>query len=100
MAPSPLALSVANNSEGLPPLLGIEYRPPVDANTMTSFLVHVAPHAGSDDIVCGSPPSAETFCNPLADMKPIHRPLGEKNGSVAPSVPARTRGTISSSARA
>ena len=38
----------------------------------------------------GCPPVTETFFMRASAKKPIHCPSGEKNGSLAPSVPART----------
>lgn len=40
-------------------------------------------------IVIGEPPRSRTFRSLPVEKKPIHSPSGEKNGPLAPSVPAR-----------
>src|SRR5262245_6322599 len=60
-----------------------------DANTIEWSADHVAPKAlGTSVSVVTAPPLSGTFFRRPLEKNPSHCPSGEKNGIVAPSVPA------------
>ena len=62
--------------------------------------VQVAPApARAAQMMIGTPPSTRTFCRLPREKNPIHSASGEKNGSLASSVPAIATGSSRSTER-
>jgi hypothetical protein len=78
---------------GTPPAAGTRQMPSPAA--VANRIVSSAPHDalatdGASPILRGVPPSSDTLCSASPAWKPTHRPSGEKNGAVPPSVPLMT----------
>src|SRR3954462_12782129 len=75
---------------GAPPAPDTWNRPPDSAATIVSSSPQLPPAApGALHKLTPSPPSSDTFWSLPPAKKATHRPLGEKNGREAPSVPER-----------